>query len=222
MMAGFAARVAGRGERPARSGGARRRGRQRRPRRPTQCSRSASRRGTPCRLEQRRQIRLLTLPMDDGDENAAMVNALQRHATDHRAEEPGRRVRSDRRRRHVEGQGRRGFGRGWHRRSGGSRDWRAARRSRATSTPSATRWCRCSSAPEEALRLGDNARRHVLEAFVGDEHLMHYGVLMERLKGALSEPVLSRLRVRRARPNEPARDLAGDDLEPAIRRRRCP
>jgi trehalose synthase len=28
----------------------------------------------------RRQIRLVTLPMDDGDENAAMVNAIQRHA----------------------------------------------------------------------------------------------------------------------------------------------
>jgi trehalose synthase len=36
--------------------------------------------------------------------------------------------------------------------------------------------------PEEALRLGGNARRHVLEAFVGDEHLMHYGALMEHLK----------------------------------------
>ena len=28
----------------------------------------------------RRQIRLVTLPMDDGEENAAMVNAIQRHA----------------------------------------------------------------------------------------------------------------------------------------------
>lgn len=28
----------------------------------------------------RRQIRLVSLPMDDGDENAAMVNAIQRHA----------------------------------------------------------------------------------------------------------------------------------------------
>jgi len=36
--------------------------------------------------------------------------------------------------------------------------------------------------PEEALRLGHNARRHVLESYVGDEHLMHYGTLMERLK----------------------------------------
>ncbi len=32
-------------------------------------------------LQRRRRIRLLVLPMDDGDENAAMVNALQRHAT---------------------------------------------------------------------------------------------------------------------------------------------
>ena len=51
-----------------------------------------------------------------------------------------------------------------------------------TSTRSATRWCRCSTDPEKPLRLGENARRHVLEGFVGDEHLMHYGVLMERLK----------------------------------------
>ncbi|HVA03715.1 MAG TPA: glycosyltransferase [Acidimicrobiales bacterium] len=36
--------------------------------------------------------------------------------------------------------------------------------------------------PEEALRLGDNARRHILDAFVGDEHLMRYGALMEHLK----------------------------------------
>ena len=47
----------------------------------------------------------------------------------HRAEEPGRRLRPDRGRRHVEGQGGRGFGRGWHRRSGGPGDRRAARRS---------------------------------------------------------------------------------------------
>jgi trehalose synthase len=36
--------------------------------------------------------------------------------------------------------------------------------------------------PREALRLGEKARRHVLEGFVGDEHLVHYGALMERLK----------------------------------------
>ena len=32
-------------------------------------------------LDSAGSIRLVTLPMDDGDENAAMVNALQRHAT---------------------------------------------------------------------------------------------------------------------------------------------
>ncbi len=36
--------------------------------------------------------------------------------------------------------------------------------------------------PEEVARLGENARRHVLESFVGDKHLMQYGALMERLK----------------------------------------
>jgi len=36
--------------------------------------------------------------------------------------------------------------------------------------------------PDEVGRLGGNARRHVLESFVGDKHLMQYGALMERLK----------------------------------------
>lgn len=35
---------------------------------------------------------------------------------------------------------------------------------------------------EEAARLGENARRHVLGSFVGDKHLLQYGALMERLK----------------------------------------
>jgi len=35
---------------------------------------------------------------------------------------------------------------------------------------------------EETLLMGQNARRHVLESYVGDEHLIHYGTLMERLK----------------------------------------
>ena len=44
----------------------------------------------------RGRVLLVTLPLDDADENAAMVNALQRHATVIVAEEPGRGVRADR------------------------------------------------------------------------------------------------------------------------------
>ena len=51
----------------------------------------------------RTRILLVTLPLDDIDENAAMVNALQQHATVISPEEPGGRVRADRRRGNVEG-----------------------------------------------------------------------------------------------------------------------
>jgi len=36
--------------------------------------------------------------------------------------------------------------------------------------------------PDDIVRLGEHARRHVLEGFIGDKHLLHYGKLMERLK----------------------------------------
>ena len=138
---------------------------------------------------QRRQIRLLTLPMDDGDENAAMVNALQRHATvivqKSLAEGFGLTV--------AEGM--------WKAKAvvasavGGIVDQVVPGTGVLLDDPEdldafGDALVSLLEAPREALRLGDNARRHVLEAFVGDEHLLHYGVLMERLKARLSEAVL--------------------------------
>jgi trehalose synthase len=35
--------------------------------------------------------------------------------------------------------------------------------------------------PDDIASLGDNARRHVLDAFVGDRHLLHYADLMRGL-----------------------------------------
>ena len=130
---------------------------------------------------QRRQIRLLTLPMDDGDENAAMVNALQRHATvivqKSLAEGFGLTV--------AEGM--------WKAKAvvasavGGIVDQVVPGTGVLLDDPEdldafGDALVSLLEAPREAIRLGDNARRHVLEAFVGDEHLLHYGVLMERLK----------------------------------------
>ena len=130
---------------------------------------------------QRRQIRLLTLPMDDGDENAVMVNALQRHATvivqKSLAEGFGLTV--------AEGM--------WKAKAvvasgvGGIIDQVVPGTGVLLDDPNdldafADALESLLDRPEEVRRLGDNARRHVLDAFVGDEHLMHYGALMEHLK----------------------------------------
>ncbi len=130
---------------------------------------------------QRRQIQLVTLPMDDGDENAAMVNALQRHATvvvqKSLAEGFGLTV--------AEGM--------WKAKAvvasavGGIVDQVVPGTGALLDDPKdldafADALVALLDRPLEALRLGENARRHVLEAFVGDKHLLHYGVLMERLK----------------------------------------
>ena len=56
-------------------------------------------------VEARSRIRLVTLPMDDIDENAAMVNSLAAARGGRRPEEPRRGLRADGRRGHVEGEG---------------------------------------------------------------------------------------------------------------------
>jgi trehalose synthase len=131
--------------------------------------------------QQRRQIRLLSLPMDDGDENAAMVNALQRHATiivqKSLAEGFGLTV--------AEGM--------WKAKAvvasavGGIVDQVVPGTGVLLDDPYdldvfGDELVSLLDRPEEAMHLGQNARRHVLRAFVGDQHLVHYGVLMERLK----------------------------------------
>ncbi len=132
-------------------------------------------------LLQRRHIHLVTLPMDDGDENAAMVNALQRHATiivqKSLAEGFGLTV--------AEGM--------WKTKAivasavGGIVDQVVPGTGVLLDDPGDLEAFGDALAllldrPEEAMRLGKNARRHVLESYVGDEHLIHYGTLMERLK----------------------------------------
>jgi len=131
--------------------------------------------------EQRRRIRLVVLPMDDQDENAAMVNALQRHATvivqKSLAEGFGLTV--------AEGM--------WKAKAvvasavGGIIEQVAPGTGVLLDDPSnldgfGDALVALLDQPDEVARLGGNARRHVLESFVGDKHLMQYGALMERLK----------------------------------------
>jgi len=131
--------------------------------------------------EQRRRIRLLTLPMDDVDENAAMVNALQRHATvivqKSLAEGFGLTV--------AEGM--------WKAKAvvasavGGIVDQVAPGTGILLDDPSdldafGETLTALLNERDEVARLGQQARRHVLENFVGDEHLIRYGLLMEQLK----------------------------------------
>ena len=66
--------------------------------------------------EARARIRLVSLPMDDLEENALMVNALQRTSTIVGAEEPRRGIRSHCRGGDVEGEAGRGLRRRRHRR----------------------------------------------------------------------------------------------------------
>jgi trehalose synthase len=128
----------------------------------------------------RRRIRIVTLPMDDVEENAAMVNALQRSATvivqKSLAEGFGLTV--------AEGM--------WKgkpvvaSRVGGIIDQVVP--GTGVLLDDATDLEAFGDAlvallerPDEVVRLGANARRHVLEGFVGDRHLLQYAALIERL-----------------------------------------
>ena len=119
--------------------------------------------------------------MDDVDENAAMVNALQRHATvivqKSLAEGFGLTV--------AEGM--------WKAKAvvasavGGIVDQVAPDTGVLLDDPSDLEAFGDAVASllaqhDETVRLGERARRHVLESFVGDKHLIHYGELMEQLK----------------------------------------
>ena len=129
---------------------------------------------------QRSWVSLVSLPMDDIDENAAMVNAIQRHASvivqKSLAEGFGLTV--------AEGM------------------WKAKPviASRVGGIPSQVEpgtgilvddprdlrafgetLCGLLLEPAEMIQLGGRARQHVLGAFVGDRHLMQYGELMEWL-----------------------------------------
>jgi trehalose synthase len=134
-------------------------------------------------LAARRRIFLVTLPMVDVEENAAMVNALQRSAT--------LIVQKSL----VEGFGLTVAEAMWKgkpvvaSRVGGIVDQIAPGTGVLLDDPADLgAYGEAVSAlldrPAEMARLGDNARRHVLSEFVGDRHLLQYAALIERLLGA--------------------------------------
>ncbi len=125
-------------------------------------------------------MHLVTLPMDDVDENAAMVNALQRHATvivqKSLMEGFGLTV--------AEGM--------WKGRAvvasrvGGIIDQVAPGTGillddGADLVGFARTLTRLLADPDEIAQLGVQARQHVLDHFVGDEHLESYAHLIQWL-----------------------------------------
>ncbi|HXX91124.1 MAG TPA: glycosyltransferase [Acidimicrobiales bacterium] len=131
----------------------------------------------------RRRIRLVSLPMEDVDENAAMVNALQRHATVV-----------------VQKSLAEGFGLTvaeamWKAKPvlasavGGIVDLVAPGTGVLLDDPTdlgafADALASILGEPDLLATLGGRAHRHVLEGFVGDTHLLHYASLVQRLVGA--------------------------------------
>ena len=128
----------------------------------------------------RRRIRLVTLPMDDLDENAAMVNAIQRHASvivqKSLAEGFGLTV--------AEGM--------WKSKAvlasavGGIVDQIAPGTGVLLQDPTALDTYGDTLAsmlqqPDELLAVGRRAHRHVLEGFLGDRHLIQYSQLVRSL-----------------------------------------
>jgi trehalose synthase len=130
--------------------------------------------------ETRRRVRLVSLPMEDVDENAAMVNALQRHATvivqKSLMEGFGLTV--------AEGM--------WKGRAvvasrvGGIIDQIESGTGILLEDPAdlaefGRTLTRLLAHPAEIAQLGSRARQHVLDHFVGDEHLEGYAHLIEWL-----------------------------------------
>jgi trehalose synthase len=130
--------------------------------------------------ESRRRVRLVSLPMEDVDENAAMVNAIQRHATvivqKSLMEGFGLTV--------AEGM--------WKGRAvvasrvGGIIDQIGAGTGILLEDPAdltefARALARLLADPAEIALLGARARQHVLDHYVGDEHLEEYAHLIEWL-----------------------------------------
>ncbi len=128
----------------------------------------------------RRRIQLVCLPMDDVDENAAIVNAVQRHASiitqKSLAEGFGLTV--------AEGM--------WKGRPlvasavGGIQDQVTRDSGVLLDDPTeleafGAALDRLLADPDEAARLGSNARDRVNELFVGDRHLLQYAELFQGL-----------------------------------------
>jgi trehalose synthase len=150
-------------------------------------------------LDARRRILLVTLPMDDVDENAAMVNALQRHATVVAQKSL------------AEGFGLTVAEAMWKRRPvvasavGGIQDQIVDGTGvlldprDLTGFGSTVR--RLLDHPEVAAAMGSAAHEHVFREFLGDLHLLRYARLFDTLvpgdsrpqtRPATSEPALNR------------------------------
>jgi trehalose synthase len=128
----------------------------------------------------RSRVHLATIPMEDLEENARVVNALQRHATVA-----------------VQKSLAEGFGLTvaeamWKSRAvvasavGGIVDQVVDGETGYLVDPSdlagfAARVSHLLAAPAEAARLGENARRRVTEQFLADRHLLQYAEVLERL-----------------------------------------
>jgi len=127
----------------------------------------------------RRRIWIVSLPMEDLDENALMVNALQRSATVVVQKSL------------VEGFGLTVAEAMWKgkamvaSRVGGIVDQVTPGTGVLVDPTDLAAFgdavARLVEQPEEAARLGEAARRHVLDAFVGDRHLLDYAALVEQL-----------------------------------------
>jgi trehalose synthase len=145
-------------------------------------------------VDQRRRIRLVRLPMGDVEANAAMVNALQRHA----AVVVQKSL--------VEGFGLTVAEAMWKTRPvvasavGGINDQIADRESgRLLPDPTDLRAFGgvvdgLLRDPEERARLGRQARQRVLDHFMGDRHLIQYGNLLDELLVPAARPAPSAVR----------------------------
>jgi trehalose synthase len=132
--------------------------------------------------EDRGRVHLATIPMDDLEENALVVNALQRHAAVV-----------------VQKSLAEGFGLTvaeamWKSRPvvasavGGIVDQVLDGETGFLHEPGdlqtfGRRVTHLLETPAEARRLGRNARRHVVENFLADRHLLEYAELLERILG---------------------------------------
>jgi trehalose synthase len=131
-------------------------------------------------VEARRRVTLVTLPMDDVDENAAMVNAIQRQAAVI-----------------VQKSLQEGFGLTvaegmWKAKPvvassvGGITEQVAPGTGILLEDPTdlvafAEALAGLLTRPDEIVSLGASARQHVLDSFVGDKHLIHFAELIAEL-----------------------------------------
>ncbi len=130
----------------------------------------------------RRRVTLVTLPMADVDENAAMVNAIQRHATVivQKSLEEGFGLTV------AEGM--------WKAKAvvasnvGGITEQIVPGTGILLSDPAdltafGIALTELLAHPRKLVELGSRAREHVLESFVGDKHLLLFAQLMAELSG---------------------------------------